>query len=118
MAPENSQLLTIGVDFGGTNLRIAAYSPGFGVLNSIALPTRLVAGPEAVVDDMCDAILQLLAQYSETYRLAGIGVGSPGPLELPAGRLHHPPNLPGWDGFHLLGEMEKRLRLPIAVESD
>ena len=118
MAPENPQLLTIGVDLGGTNLRIAAYSPDSGVLHSIALPTRLEAGPLAVVDDMCDAILELLSQYSKTHNLAGIGGGSPGPLELPAGRLHHPPNLPGWDGFHLLGEMEKRLRLPVAVESD
>jgi glucokinase len=118
MAPENPQFLTIGVDLGGTNLRIAAYSPESGILQSIALPTRLEAGPLAVVDDMCDAILELLSQYSESHNLAGIGVGSPGPLELPAGRLHHPPNLPGWDGFHLLGEMEKRLRLPVAVESD
>ena len=118
MAPENSQLLTIGIDLGGTNLRVAAYTPDVGVLHSVALPTRLEAGPSAVVDDMCDAILQLLAQYSETHTLAGIGVGSPGPLELPAGRLHHPPNLPGWDGFHLLAEMEARLRMPVAVESD
>lgn len=118
MAPENSQLLTIGIDLGGTNLRVAAYTPDIGVMHSIALPTRLEAGPSAVVDDMCDAILQLLALYSDTHTLAGIGVGSPGPLELPAGRLHHPPNLPGWDGFHLLAEMEARLRMPVAVESD
>jgi glucokinase len=118
MTPANPQILTIGIDFGGTNLRIAAYSPGSGVLQSIALPTRLHAGPDAVVDDMCEAVLQLLGRYSETHQLAGIGVGSPGPLELPAGRLHHPPNLPGWDGFHLLAEMEKRLRMPVAVESD
>ena len=78
MAPENSQLLTIGIDLGGTNLRVAADAPDIGLLNSIALPTRLEAGPEAVVDDMCGAILQLLAQYPETYTLAGIGVGSPG----------------------------------------
>jgi predicted NBD/HSP70 family sugar kinase len=39
MAPENPQLLTIGVDLGGTNLRIAAYSPESGILQSIALPT-------------------------------------------------------------------------------
>lgn len=118
MAPENSQLLTVGIDFGGTNLRVAAYTPALGVLKSIALSTRLEAGPHAVVDDMCDAVLDLLGQYSDGYALVGIGVGSPGPLELPAGRLHHPPNLPGWDGFHLLAEIEARLRMPVAVESD
>lgn len=118
MAPENPQVFTIGIDLGGTNLRIAAYTPDLGVLNSIALPTRLHAGPHAVTDDMCTAIRQLLGQFSKTHQLAGIGVGSPGPLELPAGRLHHPPNFPGWDGFHLLAEMEKRLRMPVSVESD
>ncbi|HEY1923537.1 MAG TPA: ROK family protein [Tepidisphaeraceae bacterium] len=118
MAPAIPQILTIGIDFGGTNLRIAAYSPENGVLHSIALATRLEAGPHAVVDDMCDAVLQLLTRFSATHQLSGIGIGSPGPLELPAGRLHRPPNLPGWDGFHLLAEVEKRLRMPVAVESD
>ncbi|MFZ0746316.1 MAG: ROK family protein [Terracidiphilus sp.] len=114
----NSQVLTIGVDLGGTSLRVAAYTHDLGVLNSVALRTRLEAGPEAVVDDMCDAIRQLIDQWSEGRELAGIGVGSPGPLELPAGRLHQPPNLPGWDGFSLLDEMEKRLRMPVLIESD
>ncbi|MDE3188061.1 MAG: ROK family protein [Acidobacteriota bacterium] len=118
MALENAQVLTIGIDLGGTNLRVAAYTPEHGVLNSITLRTRLEAGPPAVVDDMCDAIRELLHQYEEGRELAGIGVGSPGPLELPAGRLHHPPNLPGWDGFPLLEEMEKRLQRPVLLESD
>jgi len=94
------------------------YTPDLGVLDSISLRTRLEAGPLAVVDDICGAIQQLLDSYSDGRELAGIGIGSPGPLELPAGRLHHPPNLPGWDGFHLLAEMEKRLARPIVLESD
>jgi glucokinase len=118
MALENAQVLTIGVDLGGTSLRIAAYTPGSGVLDSLTLRTRLEAGPMAVVDDMCDAILQLLNRHSKGREVGGIGVGSPGPLELPAGRLHHPPNLPGWDGFPLLSEMEKRLRRPVVLEGD
>jgi glucokinase len=118
MATGRSQVFTIGVDFGATNLRIAAYAPDSGILHSILLPTRLQAGPGAVVDDMCGAIHQLIGQYSSAYGLAGIGVGSPGPLELPVGRLHHPPNLPGWDNYHLLAEMEKRLRRPVAIEGD
>src|SRR5260370_738093 len=116
MALKNAQVLTIGVDLGGTSLRVAAYVPGIGVLNSISLRTRLEAGPLAVVDDMCEAVLKLIDQQSNGREIAGIGVGSPGPLELPAGRLHHPPNLPGWDGFPLLIEMEKRLHRPVTIE--
>ena len=118
MALDKSQIFTIGVDLGGTSLRIAAYAPERGVLQSITLRTRLEAGPEAVVDDMCDAILKLLSEHAKRFECAGIGVGSPGPLELPAGRLHHPPNLPGWDGFPLLAAMEKRLKRPVILESD
>jgi glucokinase len=118
MTAENAQVLTIGIDLGGTSVRIAAYSPDLGVLGSKALRTRLEAGPHAVVSDICEAVLQLLDQHLDSRELTGIGIGSPGPLELPAGRLHHPPNLPGWDGFPLLAEMEKRLQRQVTIESD
>ena len=118
MALEKEQVLSVGVDLGGTSLRIAAYTPGIGVLDTISFRTRLEAGPTAVVDDMCTAIVRLLNEHSDGHEIAGIGVGSPGPLELPAGRLHHPPNLPGWDGFPLLAEMEKRLQRTVVLESD
>jgi glucokinase len=115
---ENGQVLTIGVDLGGTNLRVAAYTPDQGIVDSLVLRTRLEAGPMCVVDDMSDAISQLVNRHANGRPLGGIGVGSPGPLELPVGRLHHPPNLPGWDGFPLLDEIEKRLSRPVMLESD
>ena len=115
---EKTRFMTIGVDLGGTSLRAGAYAPDEGLLDSINLPTRLEAGPQAVVEDMCASIRDLAERYGRDRKIAGVGVGSPGPLELPAGRLHHPPNLPGWDGFHLLGEMQARLQLPIVLESD
>ncbi|HEY2471022.1 MAG TPA: ROK family protein [Terracidiphilus sp.] len=118
MALESAQPLSVGVDLGGTSLRIAAYTPGIGVLDSLLLRTRLEAGPMAVVEDMCDGIRRLIDRFSKGREFAGIGVGSPGPLELPAGRLHHPPNLPGWDGFPLLAEMENRLQRVVVLESD
>ena len=118
MSSEQLQLFTIGVDLGGTSLRVAAFAPDSGILESIARPTRLEAGPIAVVEDMCAAIDDLVGRFSLEREIVGVGIGSPGPLELPAGRLHHPPNLPGWDGFHLLGEVQKRIRIPVAIESD
>lgn len=106
----------IGVDLGGTNLRIAAVTPEGERLQAISLPTRLSAGPQAVFDDMAAAIRRLIDEQPGT--LLGIGIGSPGPLELPLGVLHHPPNLPGFDGLNLRVELERRLDRPVQVDSD
>jgi glucokinase len=118
MSFAHSASLTIGVDLGATNLRIAAFSPESGIVQSVALPTRVAAGPMAVVDDICDGIRRLLDSISGYPDPIGVGVGSPGPLELPAGRLHDPPNLPGWNGFDLRIELERRLQVPVLVEGD
>lgn len=109
---------SVGVDLGGTNLRVAAYTRASGLLETILLPTRLSAGRHAVVEDMCRSIRKLIDTYSSQYELTGVGIGTPGPLELPAGRLHNPPNLPGWDGFELREEIENCLGMSVIVESD
>jgi glucokinase len=109
---------SIGVDLGGTNLRIAAYTREKGLLDTILLPTRLAAGRDAVVEDLCSAVETLEGRFSSQLSLTGVGVGTPGPLELPAGRLHHLPNFPGWDGFELKDRLESRLNRSIIVESD
>ncbi|HEX4038500.1 MAG TPA: ROK family protein [Acidobacteriaceae bacterium] len=106
----------IGVDLGGTNLRIAAVTPEGERLETISLRTRLEAGPAAVLDDMAAAIAEIAGKQSG--EPVGIGVGSPGPLELPAGVLHHPPNLPGFDGLHLRDELERRVGWAVHVDSD
>jgi glucokinase len=109
---------SIGIDLGGTNLRIAAYSAGLEFLHTILLPTRLHDGWQAVLGDMAGAIRQMMERYSPVYELAGVAVGSPGPLELPAGRLLNPPNLIGWDGLELRTELENLLGQPVMVEND
>lgn len=109
---------TIGVDFGGTNLRIAAYAERTDFLDIIELPTCLSDGRDAVVRRICEAVASLMHREFGPRHLAGIGIGSPGPLELPEGILHHPPNLPGWDGFNLRHAVESTLGHPVEIESD
>jgi glucokinase len=114
----SSGQFTIGVDLGGTNLRVAAHAEGADFLDSIAVPTRISAGRDAVVDDMCDAIRQLRAKFSRDRSLAGVGIGTPGPLELPIGRLRKLPNFPGWDGFNLREAVETRIGMKVSLEVD
>jgi glucokinase len=109
---------SIGVDLGGTNLRIASYAGGVDFLESILLPTRLSEGPGCVVRDMCEGIESLRSKDYGGRRLIGVGIGSPGPMQLPEGILHNPPNLPGWDRFDLRRAIESELRTSVQVEGD
>lgn len=114
----SSGQFTIGVDLGGTNLRIAAYAQGADFLESIAVPTRISAGRSAVVEDMCGAIQKLRAKFSRDRDLVGVGIGTPGPLELPIGRLRRLPNFPGWDGFNLREAVESLIGMKVSLEVD
>lgn len=109
---------SIGIDLGGTNLRISAFTPEWQRLGSITTPTRVQDGPNAVLDDMCGAVNKLVAEFGGREKLVGVGVGSPGPIELPEGRLLQPPNLPGFDGLELKTELEARLQVHVAIEVD
>lgn len=117
-----SDRYSIGVDLGGTNLRVSAYResgavPG-GIIDSIALPTRVSDGPAAVVDDMAGAIKRLLDKYERGGHFAGVGIGTPGPLELPEGVMRNPPNLPGFDGFALREALAEKVAESVIIESD
>lgn len=113
-----SEKFSIGVDLGGTNLRIAAYSAGVSFFETIVLPTRLSAGRDEVVKDLCEAVSALMTRDYGDRKLRGIGIGTPGPLELPAGILRNPPNLQGWDGFNLKAAITTTLGHEIALEND
>jgi glucokinase len=109
---------SIGIDLGGTNLRIAAYSGESDRLDAVSIRTRLEDGPQAVLRDMADAVRRMYDACGNHGEFAGIGIGSPGPIELPEGKLLAPANLPGWDQLELKSELEKLLEMPVIVESD
>ena len=63
-----SGIYSIGIDLGRTSLRVAAYSEGHSFLEIIVLPTRLSAGRDQVVKDMCGPIKALM---SRNYTIEG-----------------------------------------------
>src|ERR1700723_2731376 len=107
-----------GVGSGATTRGTAAYPPASGFLDPIQIPARVQAGRDAVVSDMCSGIKKLRDIFSPKLSLIAVGVGSPGPLELPEGRLRNPPNLPGFDGLELRAAVQQLLASPVIVEND
>ncbi len=109
-------LVHLGIDLGGTSLRVGAFDDNMQLLATRVMPTRVRSGPQAVVTDMADAIASLLDETIA--RAEAIGLGSPGPLNLVDGTLGQLPNFPGWDFFPLRSSLEELTSLPVVLDGD
>ena len=69
---------SIGVDLGGTNLRIAAVDENGTLLEKVTLGTQVQRGREFVISEMTSAIQSVTDKYSARGELVGIGIGVPG----------------------------------------
>jgi glucokinase len=108
----------IGVDLGGTNLRVAAVNENGGLFDHLNLETLVERGREDVVDRLTNGILELVNRWKDRYQLAGIGIGIPGILRLREGILVASPNLPGWENFNVRAQIARRLNAPFLLEND
>jgi glucokinase len=110
--------LAIGVDLGGTNLRIAAVDSTGNVLEKITTSTQVARGRDQVIDEMCTAIQEVVGKQKSAGELAGIGIGVPGIIEMQTGMLRESPNLPGWHNYPVRDEIQSRLKTTVVLEND
>ncbi len=108
----------IGVDLGGTNLRIAAVEDSGHLLESLSTATELARGRDFVLAEMAVNIRELARQFGATHKLLGIGVGIPGIIDLSSGTLYSAANLPGWTNYPVRRELENRLGVSVLLEND
>lgn len=109
---------SIGVDLGGTNLRIAAVNQQGDLMEKVTLGTRVALGKDHVIHEMCNAIRSLAAKYRDSSALQGIGIGVPGIIDMKTGMLRESPNLPGWAETPVKDDIERLLGTRVILEND
>ena len=108
----------IGVDLGGTNLRIAAVDSDGKLLEKLTTGTEVQRGRDFVIREMCDAIQSLMVKHRGSGDLAGIGIGVPGFTDMDTGMVMRSPNLPDWENFPVREEIERKLGTKVILEND
>jgi glucokinase len=108
----------IGVDLGGTNLRVAAVNDNGEMLESVEALSEIGHGRESVVARLTDAVTFLSRRYSSSHTFKGVGVGLPGIIDLESGTLHSAANLPGWGGYAAREDLENKLGATVILEND
>lgn len=109
---------SIGVDLGGTNLRIAAVDEKGTLLEKVSAGTEVSRGRSRVIEEMCNAIRHLMDQHKSSVTLTGVGIGIPGIIDAQTGTMRATANLPGWAGASVRQEIEQCLGCRVILEND
>lgn len=104
----------VGIDLGGTNIRLAVYDEAYTLVARKEVLTEAAKG----ADQILDKIEALYTELTDGYDVLGVGIGCPGPVVAEAGVVAVVTNIPGvveWPIGQLLNE---RLGVPVYVGND
>ncbi|MDR2221091.1 MAG: ROK family protein [Methylobacillus sp.] len=115
--------MLIGVDVGGTNLRVGVVDGRHVIAEQRvhADYSRLCReeSPEVSLAAIHASLLNALRDAINEYpKVRGIGIGFPGFVDSVTGNISHAPNLPGLRDIDLATPLRDDLGLPVIIEND
>lgn len=111
-----SDRYTIGVDLGGTSIKVGVVSEKGKISKKLSVETKAEGGPDAVVKQIKKGIHDILNQTQK--KIYGIGIGAPGIVSVKKGTVENPPNFPDWKKVNLGKLIEKEFKKKVYVEND
>src|SRR5438046_4101402 len=107
----------VGIDIGGTNIVAGTVAEdGSELLGLVSEPTFSEQGADAVLTRIVKLARASMAA-ARGKEIAGVGIGSPGPLNTKTGVVLLTPNL-GWTNFPLRDRLPQALDLPATLDND
>jgi len=107
----------VGIDLGGTNIVAGTVAEdGSELLGLVSEPTISEHGADAVLARIVKLARASIA-VAKGKEIAGVGIGSPGPLDTKTGVVLLTPNL-GWTNYPLRDKVANALQLPATLDND
>ncbi|MFO1022288.1 MAG: ROK family protein [Planctomycetales bacterium] len=108
----------LGVDVGGTNIKVGVVDEQGQSLSKVSAPTHAERGADAGVETIARLSQQAVqAAGLKLTDMKGVGVATPGTMDLPTGMLLDPPNL-GWKDYPIRDRVGEKLQLPAVLQND
>src|SRR5574344_571652 len=109
----------IGIDVGGTNVKVAIVDSEGKIGYSNKVPTYAEMGCEYTINNIKQAIKELLKEtQSDSESIEGIGFGFPGQIDYQNGIIRLAPNLPGWVDVPFAKIIEDEFHIPTRIDND
>ena len=104
------------IDVGGTKIAAAVVGNDGRILAHAEAPTAPDQGYGAALERMSRMLRRVFDECGGT--VAGIGIGSTGPIDPETGIYGEVGTLPGWKGSPLAADLRREFGLPVVVEND
>jgi glucokinase len=119
MSSSTAGTIALAVDMGGTKVEAAAVDDSGTVVGGTRFraPTGPGRSSEELAASVTSVVDQTIAALPPGANLAGVGIGSAGPVSEADGRVS-PLNLPVWRGFPLRELVASRVNVPVALRMD
>lgn len=118
-AAEAKRPLFLGIDVGGTNIKLGVVDDLGRTLTLTKVSTHEAEGPEAALQ-RCRAATDAMMRAMDLGRsdLSAIGLATPGTMDIPNGMLLEPHNLPHWYHFPIRDRVSQIWGLPVSYAND
>lgn len=111
--------LFAGVDVGGTNIKIGLVDAAGRTLAYHTTPSAQENGAEDGCRRIAQAISDMIGEVgAQPGEVARVGIATPGPMDIPAGMILRPGNMPGWWDFPIRDRLSHHTGLPVAFAND
>ena len=109
----------LGIDVGGTNTKAGVVDHDANSLSQVSVPTEAEEGPQTGLNNIVRAGNMALEESGLTLDdILGIGLATPGTMDIPGGMLLDPPNLPGWDNLPIRQLVADRFQKQTVLQND
>lgn len=111
---------TVGIDVGGTNVKLGLISDSGKIIVRSRLDTKTYTRNKTkLINALIVAIDELLEEKSVKKKdIRGIGIGLPGLINPQKGIVNHLPNVPGWRNVPLKKMLEQKIKIKTFIEND
>ena len=108
----------IGIDLGGSKIALALVGPDDQIRSRRRIDTDAHEGVDGVTARISTQVDALRRNLPPGEAIAGVGIGTPGPVDHISGNLHTLVNLPGISNTPFRAILQEKLRLPVKLDHD
>ena len=110
-------MIAIGIDIGGMSIKGAAVDSNGRVYEKFSMPFIKGEPGEETIRKLAEIVKEYIAANGLENKIVGIGLGSPGTLDIKNGIVNYANNL-GWENLHVADIFHEILPYPVRLTND